>query len=508
MSDALTLPAPDSLPADRPNILLLFSDQHNANLAGFMGSQRVRTPNLDRLASQGATFTQAYCNSPLCSPSRQSFMAGLYPHQIGCWDNTAAMPEDTVTWAHMLSAAGYETSLVGKMHFNGYQKLYGFDRRPVLEGDNAGNSFHSWGLRASVDWSRPIPQYAAIPRDVASAGPDRAQRQPIFQKDLEVLAGTLKLLREKGRAARIRSRGKKKQATAGAAQPWAICAGFVLPHPPFKARRDILKTYTGQGDLPADPRGENRDACDRALQWYTGELGKNLTDAQIRRAREVYFALITEFDEYTGRILDELDRSGLADNTVVFYFSDHGEMAGEHGLWSKITLLESSIRVPLVVRWPGKTAAGSRIDTPVSLVDLFPTFTDIAGLPLPQPLRLPGRSLAPLLQGGELDGGSGSRFVFGEFEGEGWPHPRCFVRRGRYKFVYNHTADTRLYDLQKDPLEMEDLHGRPEVQTVEQAIMNYLSTFWDPRQIESEVRASQTRRKLARCRNVGRDMGW
>lgn len=147
MSDALTFtPSPaGARPSDPPpNILMLFSDQHAAQAAGFMGSRLVRTPNLDRLAAQGTVFENAYCNAPLCSPSRQSFMAGLYPHQIGCWDNTAAMPEDTVTWAHMLGLAGYETALIGKMHFNGYQKMYGFDRRPVLEGDNAGNSFYSY----------------------------------------------------------------------------------------------------------------------------------------------------------------------------------------------------------------------------------------------------------------------------------------------------------------------------------------------------------------------------
>lgn len=514
MSDALTLP---QLPAaaNRPNILMIFSDQHNANMAGFMGSKTVRTPNLDRFAAQGTTFTNAYCNAPLCSPSRQSFMAGLYAHQIGCYDNTTAMPEDTVTWAHMLSLAGYETSLVGKMHFNGYQKMYGFDRRPVLEGSNSGESFHAWGVRASCDWTRPIPIYKPIAEDVQAAGADSAKREPIFQKDLEVLKGTLKMIREKGRAAKQpkAGAGKKRTGAATPPQPWAICSSFVLPHPPFKARADLLKTYRGLGDLPANRSGEGRDTCDRALQQYTGDLG-SLTDAQIKNARETYFALITEFDEYAGQILDTLEASGLAENTVVFYFSDHGEMAGEHGLWSKLTLLESSVRVPLVVRWPGKTVAGTRVDTPVSLVDLFPTFIDIAGIPLPPPLTLPGRSLVPLFPGA---GGSraadalAGRFVFGEFEGEGWPHPRCFARRGRYKFIYNHVpqvGELRLYDLEKDPLEMHNLAGQTGVAHVEQSFRNFLSTFWDPRKIEADVIASQTRRKIARNQNVCKDAGW
>lgn len=360
-------------------------------------------------------------------------------------------------------------------------------------------------MRASCDWTRPIPPYLPIPKDVKSAGPDTPRRQPIFRKDLEVLDGTLAYLREKAAAEKKARRARGKTKTP--AQPWAVCASFVLPHPPFKARRDILKTYTGTGDLPINPRGADRDACDRALQQYTGELGVKLTDAQIRRAREVYFALVTEFDEYAGRILDELDRLGLAENTVVFYFSDHGEMAGEHGLWSKVTLLESSVRVPLIVRWPGKTKAGARVHTPVSLVDLFPTFLDVARIAVPPAIPRPGRSLCDLFGGDPVDGGGG-HFVFGEFEGEGWAHPRCFLRRGRYKLVYNHSADLRLYDLEKDPHEMHDLSAQPNLAQVKQAFLNYLSTFWEPRKIEAEVIASQTRRKIARCRNVGKDLGW
>ena len=134
---------------------MLFSDEHNARMSGFMGDKIVQTPNLDRLANQGVVFDNAYCNSPLCSPSRQSFMAGLYCHHADIWNNTASMPEDTVTWAHMLSLAGYDTSLVGKMHFNGYQKMYGFDRRPVLEGNDAGESFYSYGVRTSHLWTDP-----------------------------------------------------------------------------------------------------------------------------------------------------------------------------------------------------------------------------------------------------------------------------------------------------------------------------------------------------------------
>jgi len=471
---------------------MLFSDEHNAFMSGFMGDKVVQTPNLDRLASEGVTFTNAYCNSPLCSPSRQSFMAGLYCHHIDMWNNTAAMPEDTVTWAHMLSLAGYETSLVGKMHFNGYQKMYGFDRRPVLEGNQNGNDFYSWGYRTSHDWRKPLPYRGGdMKGELLDAGEDIPERQPIFRKDFEVVDATLTMLREK-------SRDKS-------GKPWAICSTFVLPHPPWKARKDILKRYKGTGDLPFNRLGEGRDTCDQYVQQYYGNPSE-LPDEVVRRAREVYFALVTEFDEYAGKILNCLEESGLAEDTVVFYFSDHGEMAGEHGMWGKVTLVESSARIPLIIRWPEKFRAGARVDTPVSLVDLYPTFLEIAGIELPPPLYTDGYSLMPLLTENNKDFSGGT--VFCEFEGEGWNHPRAFLREGKYKYVYNHTADERLYDLDADPKEMKDLSKDKKHESIVKEMKTKLMTGWDPMDIEKRVLMTQVKRKIARCKNVAKDMGW
>ncbi len=492
MSDALTYDVPPAAGGGRPNILMLFSDEHNARLAGFMDHPVVRTPNLDRLAAEGAVFDNAYCNSPLCSPSRQSFMAGLHCHHIDMWNNTAAMPPDTVTWAHMLSVAGYETSLFGKMHFNGYQKMYGFDRRPVLEGNDRGEDFHSWGLRTSHEWADPLPYTQGnMRKQLLQAGADTPQRCPIFRKDLQVRDAVCADLRAK--------------AAGGFDRPWATCAAFVLPHPPWKARADILDGYRGGGDLPVNLEGAGRDTCDRYLQQYFGNLAELPEDA-VRRAREVYFALITELDEHCGKILDCLEETRLAENTAVFYFSDHGEMAGEHGLWAKCTLLEPSARIPLVVRFPGRGREGARVDVPVSLVDLYPTFLEIGGIGLPAPLYTHGHSLVPLLRGRpeQFQGGE----VFCEFEGEGWNHPRAFLRAGKYKYVYNHTAESRLYDLHADPHEMSDLSGRAEVAGVEGALRSKLLADWDPEAIERRVLLAQARRKIARCKNVCKDLGW
>lgn len=480
---------------ERPmNILMLFSDEHNAFMSGFMGDETVRTPNLDRLAREGTLFTDAYCNSPLCSPSRQSFMAGLYCHDIGVWNNTCSMPEDTVTWAHALSAAGYETSLIGKMHFNGYQKMYGFDHRPVLEGNQRGESFYSWGIRATHDWTVALPYRSGTNGmwdELTGAGADVMERDPIFQKDLEVLQNSLDFLLEKGKDPE--------------GQPWAACLSFVLPHPPWKARSDILETYRGKGDLPFNHKGEGRDICDRYLQHFYGDV-RNLSEDAIRNAREAYFALITEFDEYAGRILDALDANGLAENTVVVYFSDHGELAGKHGNWSKVSLLEDSVRVPMIIRWPGVSVAGARISAPVSLVDLYPTFLDVAGTKLPDILSLRGESLKPLLVGTDRD--FSNREVFCEFEGEGWNHPRAMLRRGSFKYVHNHTAENRLYNLESDPDETVDLYADPSCSVIVNELQQGLFAHWDPEKVEKQVLQAQARMRLAYCKNVCKDLGW
>jgi choline-sulfatase len=283
--------------------------------------------------------------------------------------------------------------------------------------------------------------------------------------------------------------------------------GHVLPHPPFRARPDLWESYRGSGLEAANPRGEGLGECDRSLRAYLGLAGNGYDQAQVKRLREAYYGLVTEYDEQVGRILDCLEATGQAENTVVFYFSDHGEMRGEHGIVGKVSLRESSVRVPLLASWPGRFPRGTRLDAPVSLVDLYPTFLEIAGTRLPEVLPLDGRSLLPLIEGREPTGGT-ERSVFGEFEGEGWNHPRCFLRAGDYKYACYHTSAPELYNVVEDPLELHNLAGSPERADVEKRMRERLPDSWDPQEIEFEVLRTQARQKLAHCRNVCGDRGW
>ncbi|MFH1377166.1 MAG: sulfatase-like hydrolase/transferase [Planctomycetota bacterium] len=477
---------------EQPNILIIMSDEHRWDYSQFNGDPVVQTPHLDRLAQSGVNFTNAYCNSPLCSPSRQSFMAGLYPYRIGLWNNTSSMPESTATWAHALSAAGYETMLCGKMHFNGFQKMYGFDRRPVLEGNNNGDVFYSWGIRTTHDWTQPLKPCRSGPKDITQAGIDVPERQPIFQHDARIVNGTIDILKEK--------------AAQPDGKPWALCCSTVLPHPPFTARKDLYEKYRGRSSKPFNPFGEGLGACDRSLREYYNLASNAYTLEDLQVLRDAYYGLIEEFDEYVGQVLDMLETTGLAKNTIVIYVSDHGEMAGDFGMIGKVTLRESSVRIPMIVRYPGRSKPGTTCDTPVSLVDIYPTLLDIAGTTLPAPLKLDGNSLIPLIDGRTADFKGGS--VFCEFEGEGWNHPRAMLRDGDFKYIHYHTDAPELYNLAIDPQETTNLAPLKEYAKTCNRLRALFPKDWDGAKIETEVIESQARMRLSRCRNVCKDIGW
>jgi choline-sulfatase len=172
----------------------------------------------------------------------------------------------------------------------------------------------------------------------------------------------------------------------------------------------------------------------------------------------------------------------------------------------KVMLRESSVRIPMIISWPGKFPRGKSVDAPVSLVDLYPTLLELAGYRLPDILPLDGNSLLPLVRG--RAGDSPQRVVFGEFEGEGWNHPRAFVRVGDYKYIHYHTSKPELYNVREDYYEMENLAGRRRYSRIESQLRKRVLQDWDPGRIEIEVLRTQARQKLACCRNVCGDLGW
>jgi choline-sulfatase len=331
-------------------------------------------------------------------------------------------------------------------------------------------------------------------RGVDDCGADTAERHAIFRHDRRIVEGCVGELRAK--------------AASPDGRPLTLVCGTVLPHPPFRARRDLFERYAGRADLPANIFGEGLGEVDRSLRCHQKMDANDYSAEDVLRLRQAYFGLVTEFDEYVGMLLQTLEETGLAKNTAVVYCSDHGDMAGEHGMVGKCSMRESSARIPLVISWPGHFPEGETVDTPVSLVDLYPTLLEIAGGSLPPILAegLDGHSLVPLLEGrpGDFRG----KGVFCEFEGEGWNHPRCFLREGDLKYVYNQAAAHELYDLGADPQELKNLIDDPAHSAESRRLRSRIESFWDGAAIERQVIETQARQKIARNRNVCRDLGW
>lgn len=449
----------------RPNILLLLSDQHAARWCGYEGDPTVRTPNLDRLASRGVNFQSAYCNSPLCVPSRMSFLTGRLVRNIGIWDNHTILPSEIQTYAHGLSRAGYDAVLNGKMHFRGTDKLHGF--RAQLSSDPAGDDVGSfpiprWREGGRVDLAPHIGRELRFGEGIGK------------QVDYDAEAAAIDYLSDAGRAER----------------PWAMTVGIYAPHPPWEAQRRYLDQYRLEDvPLPRLPPGHvgNQHPVHRRKRelWQKAEF----PDEMVRGARHTYFALTTRVDDQIGRILAALDRSGQREDTLVIYTSDHGEMLGEHSLWNKSSLLEESAHVPMILSWPGTLPEGRRVGACVSLVDLTAAMLDLSGAPKDMPLD--GRSLYGLASGGDATWRDEAQC---ELYGTWTDRPIAMLRRGRYKLHLSHDETPQLYDLLEDPGEFRDLAQSEQHAGILRDLTSSLTAGWNSRRLNDLVLESQARR--------------
>jgi choline-sulfatase len=439
----------------KKNILLIMSDQHNKKLLGCYGNEIVRTPNLDRLAAEGMTFTDAYCAAPLCVPSRMSFMTGRQPSSNKVWTNSGQLSSEIPCWTHQLSLSGHETTLIGRMHFNGPDQWHGFQQRPVGE---IGFPIESWGidkLGCSQERSAPL---------VAGKG-----TSPYKWYDDRITEATCEYLRTKA---------------ADKSQPFAAVTGFLLPHNPYIGPAELFDYYYDKIDLPEVD--EFVEPPDVAIYKAVHGFAEPLDPEQIRRARAAYFALCEYTDTRIGHILDCLEATGLAENTVVIYVSDHGDMAGEKGCWTKSCYYDGSAGVPMVIRAPGITEPGSSSSSVVNLYDLPPTLCDLAGAePMPY---IDGHSLVPLLHG---DDSAWNNETYSELCNT--TAGNCIVSRmirsDDWKLWYDATNKVApaLFNLKIDPEELNNLAATPESQAKVDELMQKLMTGWEPEMITEAV---------------------
>jgi len=448
----------------RPNLLFIYSDQHCPAVAGCYGDPIVQTPNLDRLAARGVVFDAAYCPSPLCVPSRMAFLTGRHPCEIEVWTNDHVLNSGIPTLAHALGAGGYRPTLVGRMHAIGSDQLHGYVER--LVGDHGPN--HLGG--------RPVDHGPLQ----GTAGPFRVSLQKsgsgqsAYQvHDEYVTAATVDAIRRAGLARR-----------SGISQePLNLSIGFMLPHQPFVARRNDYLRYLGRVGMPQHPEPYSDGLHAHLRHWRALSGIEEVSEAEILRARTAYWALVDRMDAMIGQILDALRDSGMEENTLIAYTSDHGEQLGEHGLWWKQTFYEYSARVPLILSWPGALPQGMRCSRVISQYDLNATL--LVSLGAPELPNSHGRNLLPLLQDPST---AWDDIAFSEYCTDEGAQQRM-VRRGEWKLIYCHGQEPQLFNLTEDPYELSDRSADPGCRRVREALRREALRGWDPGAIAQKMRA-------------------
>jgi choline-sulfatase len=487
----------------QPNILFIMADQLTPFLTGAYDHPVVKTPNLDRLKKTGVRFDNAYTPSPLCGPARAAMATGKYASEIGVYDNASIFPSNELTMCHYLTLAGYDCVASGKLHYVGADQLHGFSRRLTTD-------IYPEDLRWLQNRDPNRAGEEALKGKHASQYVAQAIRvqegwNSNLSYDEETAFRAMEYLRAQGWEKRRKAASGNDQAT----QPFFLFVSFHHPHDPFLPPAEFWNLYEdAKIELPKFPDNleETYSALDQWLnQWHAIDQYDVKDHKSLRIVRRAYYALVSYIDHKIGQLLDELARSGLDQETIVVFASDHGDMLGERGMVQKRTFYEWSVRVPLLICFPDHAYANTSVSQPVSLLDLMPTFLELAGVRDWLPIR--GHSLLPLIEGKTTD----SWDVFSESHAEG-VYGTCFMlRTERYKYnliVFDQGIDVQLFDMVDDPGEWRNLAGRPEMAELEHDLNLRLLAEFNPEAIELAIRASIPVRRILKQWMEQVDVTW
>ena len=447
------------------NLVYIMADQHNRAALGCYGHPLVQTPHLDGLAAQGARFTRAYTNCPICVPARASFATGRYVHQIGYWDNGTPYDGRVPSWGHRLTAQGNHVTTIGKLHYRGEGDDTGFPdpRIPMHVHKGEGDVF---GMVRD-----PVQRVPGSRWKLLNAGPGESDYS---HYDRAITAASVRWLHDEA---------------AQHDKPWVLFVSLTCPHPPLRAPQEFFDLYPlDRIELPPTfTAAEWSDHPAIAALRYRNELDEELDEATVRKAIATYYGLCSFTDANVGQVLRAIDAAGLRDTTRIIYTSDHGEMTGEQGHWGKSTMYESSAGVPFIMAGPD--VPGARVvDANVTLVDSFPTILEGAGVGLqPEDMDIPGLSLWSVATGETLP----RRTAFSEYHAAGSPTGVFMTRGERYKYIHYVGMLPELFDLDADPHERHNLAVVPDYQTVRVACERELREIVDPEAADAAAKAHQ-----------------
>jgi choline-sulfatase len=460
----------------RPNILFIQCDQMTAFALSAYGNRTTQTPHIDALAAIGTTFRNAYCNFPICAPSRASMLTSQLASRIGVWDNGAEFNASIPTVAHYLGSLGYRTILSGKMHFIGPDQLHGFQER--LTTDIYPADF-SW----TADWMKPGPPEAGSQitlRGVVEAGVCTRSLQIDF--DEEVAFHAVSKLYDLAREPET--------------HPFFLTVSFSHPHNPFTISQKYWDLYENVDiDRPhVDPIPLlKRDPHSQRLHYLTHADEHDVSEKQTRIARRAYYGMVSYIDEKVGALINALQETGLAQSTIIVFTSDHGEMLGERGMWYKMSLFEPSVRVPLIIFDP-RLRQPRIANENSSLLDIVPTLFELAGGSVGSfPPQIEGRSLRTLLEGNQPDR---PNVVYAEYTADGAIAPCFMVREDNVKMIWSAEDGTQLFDLTDDPHEQRNLCDEADFQKVKSHLLDRIHSNWDPARTKERILESQQSRLI------------
>ena len=455
--------------SNNKNLLIIMVDETSACAINCYGNKLVKTPHIDALARSGTLFNNAYASSPICVPARAAFATGQYPHRTRYWDNCFAYDGKVRGWGHRMSETGHRLTTIGKLHYLDDKCDTGIDEQihamHIFEGGDV------YGLERENPPSRP---QSALMADEVKVGDSQ---YTLYDKKIVDLTDDW-FRRLKG---------------VSAEKTWVCFTSFIAPHFPLTVPEKYISQYKIDEILSPDKK---LDSSGPLSEWWAKlTFGYNFDeffrdDVHRRTAIMHYFALCTFADENVGKVVQALEDSGLREETVIMFLSDHGDNMGQRGLWGKSTMYEEACKIPLILSGPGVPQA-KVCETPVSLVDGYPTVLDIIGIPFAEEdLELPGKSLLEIA----AEPFDPNRTVFSEYHASCAPTGMFMLRRDRFKYIHYTSHGAELFDLVVDPNEKTNLSDKIEYGEVLASFEAEMRSMVDPEIVDKEAKSDQRQR--------------